>query len=67
LIGVPDAMLFSERDRITAFGPRQRIPLIGTSREMVVAGPYKSVGALDRPIPGPEDTALGPNLCAPVV
>jgi putative ABC transport system substrate-binding protein len=44
LIGVPDAMLFSERDRITAFGLRQRIPLIGTSREMVVAGALMSYG-----------------------
>ncbi len=38
LLQMPDAMFFSVRERIAAFGVNNRIALIGTARETVVAG-----------------------------
>ena len=48
LIGVPDAMLFSERERVIAFAFRQRIPDIGTSRETVASGSLMSYSFVQR-------------------
>ena len=40
-----DAMLFSERERITAFGLRQRMPVTSTAAEVAHAGALFSYGA----------------------
>ena len=40
-----DAMLFSERERITAFGLRERMPVTSTSAEVAHAGALFSYGA----------------------
>jgi putative ABC transport system substrate-binding protein len=46
LIVMSDAMLFSERARITAFALRNRIPASGTSRDIIAGGGLISYGAL---------------------
>ena len=48
LLGVPDAMLASERERIAAFAIRSRIPSFGTARENAVAGALITYGFVQR-------------------
>jgi putative ABC transport system substrate-binding protein len=48
LLGLPDAMLFSERDRITAFAIKNRIPQFATAREGAVAGALITYGFVQR-------------------
>ena len=48
LLTVPDAMFFSERERVAAFAIRNRIPYSATSREAVVAGALFSYGFVQR-------------------
>ena len=48
LLNVPDAMVFSERERIAAFALRNRIPHFGTAREMVAAGSLITYGFVQR-------------------
>jgi putative ABC transport system substrate-binding protein len=46
LIVMSDAMLFSERERITAFALRNRIPTSGTARDTIASAGLISYGAL---------------------
>jgi putative ABC transport system substrate-binding protein len=48
LLGVPDAMLASERDRIAAFAIKSRIPSFATARENAVAGALITYGFVQR-------------------
>ena len=48
LLGVPDAMLASERDRIAAFAITSRIPSFATARENAAAGALITYGFVQR-------------------
>ena len=48
LLGVPDAMSASERDRIAAFAIKSRIPSFATARENAAAGALITYGFVQR-------------------
>ena len=48
LLALPDAMLFSVRDRIAAFAIRSRIPQLAIARENAVAGALITYGFVQR-------------------
>ena len=48
LLGVPDAMLASERDRIAAFAIKSRIPSFSTARENAASGALITYGFVQR-------------------